>query len=155
MIEHINVTEAQMVQLARRLAPLCSLGDIICLSGQLGAGKTSFARGLLHGLGWCETADVASPTYNLVIEYMPPEVQMPVAHIDLYRLDNAEAVRSLGLEDMMEDHLLIIEWPERWGAQLPQEHLQIYLDGTGAVRSINLRGSASWQNRLVALRESL
>lgn len=153
MIRFADVDEAQMTALARRLAQLCGPGDIICLSGQLGAGKTSFARGLLHGLGWSDSAEVASPTYNLVIEYMPPEVQLPVAHIDLYRLDDADAVRSLGLEDMIDDHILIIEWPERWGAELPPEHLHVALSGAGAVRSLLLDGGALWQNRLVALRE--
>jgi tRNA threonylcarbamoyladenosine biosynthesis protein TsaE len=155
MIRFTDVDETQMTRLARRLAPTCTAGDIICLSGQLGAGKTSFARGLLHGLGWSDSAEVASPTYNLVLEYLPPEVRLPVAHIDLYRLDDAEAVRGLGLDDMMDDHLLIVEWPERWGAELPSDHLHIDFSGTGAVRSILLGGSAPWQSRLAGLREQL
>jgi tRNA threonylcarbamoyladenosine biosynthesis protein TsaE len=155
MIRFTEVTEAQMTALARRLAPTCAAGDIICLSGELGVGKTSFARGLLHGLGWSDSAEVASPTYNLVLEYLPPQVRLPVAHVDLYRLDDADAVRSLGLEDMMDDHLLIIEWPERWGAELPADHLQIDLSGSGAVRSILLSGSAPWQSRMARLREQL
>jgi tRNA threonylcarbamoyladenosine biosynthesis protein TsaE len=154
MIRFTDADETQMTRLARRLAPTCAAGDIICLSGQLGAGKTSFARGLLQGLGWNDSAEVASPTYNLVLEYLPPEVRLPVAHIDLYRLDDADAVRGLGLDDMMDDHLLIIEWPERWGAELPADHLHVELSGTGAVRSILLSGSASWQSRLAHLSES-
>jgi tRNA threonylcarbamoyladenosine biosynthesis protein TsaE len=153
MIRFDDVDEAQMTGLAHRLASLCAAGDIICLSGQLGAGKTTFARGLLHGLGWSDGAEVASPTYNLVIDYMPPEVRLLVAHVDLYRLDDEAAVRSLGLEDMMEDYLLIIEWPERWGAALPQDHLHVALSGLGGRRNLTLGGSALWQNRLTALRD--
>lgn len=154
MISFADQDETQLAALARRIAPLCGPGDIICLSGPLGAGKTSFARALLHGLGLPETAEVTSPTYNLVLEYAPPDVRFPVAHIDLYRLDGAEQVRGLGLEDMMEDHLLIIEWPEHFGDAVPDPHLMIRISGKDLRRTITCSGAILWQERLHNLREA-
>jgi tRNA threonylcarbamoyladenosine biosynthesis protein TsaE len=154
MIRFADLDETQLAALAWRAAPLCRPGDIICLSGPLGAGKTSFARALLHGLGLPDAVEVASPTYNLVLEYAPPDVRFPVAHIDLYRLDGAEQVRGLGLEDMMEDHLLIIEWPERFGDALPEPHLMICISGTDVRRTITCSGTALWQQRLRSLSEA-
>jgi tRNA threonylcarbamoyladenosine biosynthesis protein TsaE len=148
MISFTDLGETQLAALARRVAPLCNPGDIICLSGPLGAGKTSFARALLHGLGLDMAADVPSPTYNLVLQYAPPDVRLPVAHIDLYRLDGAEQVRGLGLEDMMDDHLLIIEWPERFGDALPDPHLMIRISGADLRRTVICSGAPAWQHRL-------
>jgi tRNA threonylcarbamoyladenosine biosynthesis protein TsaE len=150
-----QVNEAGLIQVAHAIAPSCRPGDMICLSGALGAGKTSFARGLIHGLGWPETHEVASPTFNLVVQYLTPDVRLPIAHVDLYRLDDARQVIGLGLEDMMDDHLLIIEWPERWGQDLPPEHLRIAIDGTGDVRSIAISGASSWIHRLQQLKVKL
>ncbi len=155
MISFANLDEMQLVALGQRFGPLCRAGDIICLLGPLGAGKTCFARALLHGLGLEEATEVASPTYNLVLHYAPPDVRLPVAHIDLYRLDGAEQVRSLGLEDMMDDHLLIIEWPERFGDALPDPHLMIHISGTDMRRTLTCTGAPMWQQRLQTLREAL
>ncbi len=152
MIAFHALEESRLLQLARQLGPLCEAGDMLCLSGALGAGKTTFARGLIQGLGWPITAEVASPTYNLVTLYAPPEVRLPVAHVDLYRLDEAQQVAGLGLDDMMDDHLMIIEWPERWGALLPQNHLRIAISGHIDVREIEMHGPADWMNRLAPLK---
>jgi tRNA threonylcarbamoyladenosine biosynthesis protein TsaE len=152
MIEYKHVDEAGLMHVAHAIAPLCQPGDIICLSGSLGAGKTSFARSLIHSLGWPKTNDVASPTFNLVIQYMMPDVRLPIAHIDLYRLEGARQVAGLGLDDMMDDHLLIVEWPERWGDDVPPEHLHINISGSGDIRTIRINGTASWTMRLQQLK---
>lgn len=107
-------SEAEMASIAGRLAAVLRPGDVIALSGDLGAGKTSFARGLIRGLGW--TGEVPSPTYTLVQSYEPPDVRIPVWHVDLYRLEDPDEADALGLFET--EAALIIEWPERLGARV-------------------------------------
>ena len=100
-------TEAFGVRLAERVRA----GDVVTLSGPLGAGKTSIARGLLAALGLA--GEAPSPSFAIVQPYRPPEVRMPVLHVDLYRLDDPAEVEELGLEDERGDGVLLVEWPER------------------------------------------
>ena len=97
-----------------RLAAVLRPGDVVTLTGGLGAGKTSLARGVLAALGLAEEAP--SPTFAIVQPYDPPEVRLPVLHIDLYRLDDPGDVDELGLEEARLDAALLIEWPDRAGA---------------------------------------
>jgi tRNA threonylcarbamoyladenosine biosynthesis protein TsaE len=90
--------------LGERLRP----GDVVLLTGELGAGKTTFVRGVARGTG--STADVASPTFQLVRVY-PGRVQL--AHVDLYRVENAAELRDLGLEELAEQGAVVVEWGER------------------------------------------
>lgn len=104
---------AETLALGARLAPLLRAGDVVTLSGGLGAGKTSLARGVLAALGLAEEAP--SPTFAIVQPYAPPEVSLPLLHIDLYRLDHPAEVEELGLDEARLDSALLIEWPERAG----------------------------------------
>ena len=97
--------------LGARLATLVRPGDVITLSGPLGAGKTSIARGLLAALGLA--GEAPSPSFAIVQPYEPPEVRVPVLHVDLYRIDDAAELDELGLEEAMADGVLLVEWPER------------------------------------------
>ncbi len=101
----VAATEA----LGARLAPLLRAGDVVTLSGGLGAGKTSFARGVLAALGLEEEAP--SPTFAIVQPYAPPEVRLPVLHIDLYRLDDPREMDELGIDEALADSALLVEWP--------------------------------------------
>jgi len=96
-----------------RLAALVRPGDVVTLSGPLGAGKTSVARGLLAALGLA--GEAPSPSFAIVQPYDLPEVRLPVWHVDLYRLDDPREVDELGLEDERGDGLLLVEWPEHAG----------------------------------------
>lgn len=98
-------TEDAGEQLGRRL----SKGAVVLLSGPLGAGKTAFARGLAAGLG-CELEGVSSPTFTIIQHYAGPT---PLEHVDLYRLGPDE-VDDLLLEDLMDEAVLAVEWPDRW-----------------------------------------
>ena len=102
-------TEAFGAALAARVRP----GDVIALSGDLGMGKTSIARGLLAALGLA--GEAPSPSFAIVQPYDLPEVRLPVWHVDLYRLDDPGEVDELGLEDERGDGLLLVEWPDRAG----------------------------------------
>ena len=97
-----------------RLAEVLRPGDVVTLTGGLGAGKTSLARGVLAALGLAEEAP--SPTFAIVQPYDPPEVRLPVLHIDLYRLVDPAEVDELGLEEARREAALLVEWPERAGA---------------------------------------
>jgi len=117
-------------QLASAITP-----GIIYMRGELGAGKTSLARGLLHGLG--HTGKVRSPTYTLVEPYALEPCR--VYHLDLYRLADAEELEWLGLRDMLADAaLLLVEWPERGSGYLPAADLTIDLEFSGDGRVASL-----------------
>ena len=130
----------------RLLAPLLQCGDVIALSGDLGAGKTSFARGILAGLGF--DGEVPSPSFALVIPYAPPSLRLPVWHVDLYRLDDPTEVEELGLDDALCDSVLLIEWPEGLGDRLWPSTLRITLkdDGDGG-RRLTVSVPPSWESR--------
>jgi tRNA threonylcarbamoyladenosine biosynthesis protein TsaE len=130
----------------RALAGALKAGDVVTLSGNLGAGKTTFARGLLNGLGLMEEAP--SPSFAIVLPYERPLVSLPVWHVDLYRLDNEDEISELGLTDVLDDGCLMIEWPERLGACGWPSALKISLDATGDVpRRLTVDIPPSWKER--------
>ena len=129
----------------RALAPYIRAGDVIALSGDLGAGKTSFARGILAGFGLTEEAP--SPSFALVIPYAPPDVRLPIWHVDLYRLDDADEVEQLGLDDALIDSVLIIEWPERMGARLWPNALRLRFEAIDGGRRLTVAAPPSWEAR--------
>lgn len=128
----------------RALAQVLRVGDVVALSGDLGAGKTSFARGLLAGLGVED--EVPSPSYSLVIPY--EGLPIPIWHVDLYRLDDAADAEELGLDEALTDGALVIEWPERLGAALwPQAlkiHISVAIEGG---RRLTADVPPSWEGR--------
>jgi len=130
----------------RALAPLLREGDVVALFGDLGAGKTSLARGVLAALGLAEEAP--SPTFAIVQPYAPPEVVLPVAHVDLYRIDDPEDAAELGLDELLEDGALLVEWPERLGAALWPDALRLAIepDGSGG-RRLTWEAPAAWEGR--------
>jgi len=105
------VDAAASEQLGVGLAGVVQAGDVITLSGPLGAGKTSIARGLLAALGLEDEAP--SPTFAIVQPYAPPETRLPVMHVDLYRIERIDELDELGLDEARGDSVLLIEWPER------------------------------------------
>lgn len=137
-----HATHAAGLALSQVLRP----GDVIALSGELGAGKSSLARGLLEGLGF--TGEVPSPSFALVIPYAPPEVRIPVWHVDLYRLDTPEEADALALDEALDDGALVIEWPERLGARLWPDALRVTLEfDTNGGRRLTVNVPPSWEAR--------
>jgi tRNA threonylcarbamoyladenosine biosynthesis protein TsaE len=121
------------------------VGDVIALSGPLGAGKTCLARGILSALG--HVGDVPSPTFGIVIPYAPPDVRLPLSHVDLYRLDDVTETEELGLDDALADGALVIEWAERMGNRLWSNALQIELSVEGEARRLTAKVPSSWEAR--------
>ena len=118
--------------LGRRLAERLGRGDLVALVGELGAGKTVLVRGLARGLGVGDERAVSSPTYVLVQEYAG---RLPVFHIDLYRMvDAAGEVAQLGLEEMLEAGVVLVEWADRAEDALPRPHWRLSIEHTGPRR---------------------
>jgi tRNA threonylcarbamoyladenosine biosynthesis protein TsaE len=127
------------------LAALVRPGDVVTLSGPLGAGKTSIARGLLAALGL--EGEAPSPSFAIVQPYEPPEVSVPVLHVDLYRLEAVAELDELGLDDARADSVLVIEWPERAPGRWP-DALMLTLDvRPDGARSLTADVSAAWKGR--------
>lgn len=132
-----GLDELALVALAQRLAPAASEGLVVHLHGDLGAGKTTFARALLQALGVGER--VKSPTYSLIESY--PLNGNTAHHLDLYRLADPEEVEWLGLPDLVDpDALILIEWPERGGQHIPPADLRIELSHAAAQRNLRVVG---------------
>jgi len=108
--------EAGLNRMAQRVAFYARPGDLILLDGDLGAGKTTFARALLRAFGHPDQAEVPSPTFTLVQTYDTP--RMTVAHYDLYRLTDAAELDELGLDDALAGGIAVVEWPERGGTRI-------------------------------------
>lgn len=131
--------------LGARLALLLRRGDVIALHGDLGAGKTTLARGLIRSLLGREE-EVPSPTYTLVQMYEGPG--FPLWHFDLYRVENADDVQELGWDET-QGGAALIEWPDRAGRHLPACRLDVFLEISGDGRRARLEpGGEGWQERL-------
>ena len=116
-------------KLGKRLARRLGAGDCVALIGELGAGKTALVRGLVIGLGLEEEKVVSSPTFVLVQEY---HARVPVYHLDLYRMIDPQAELSdLGLDEMLEDGVVLIEWADRADGALPRPRWQVQIDIAG------------------------
>ena len=122
-----TLSQAETARLGEALAPLLDPGDVICLNGDLGAGKTAFARGVARGLG--VEGHVTSPTFTLINEY---QGRLPFYHMDVYRLEGSGEMEDLGCEEYFYgDGATLIEWAEKVPEALPRERLEIQF-GRGA-----------------------
>jgi tRNA threonylcarbamoyladenosine biosynthesis protein TsaE len=130
----------------RALALKLRAGDIILLMGEMGAGKTAFSRGVLRGLGF--EGDVPSPTFPILISYEAPDVSLPIGHVDLYRLDDASDLVELGLDEMLLDGVLIVEWPDLLPDRIKRDALHLTLEKlSDEERRLTANVPPSWQDR--------
>ena len=129
-----------------RLGGQIRRGDAVALFGDLGAGKTTLSRGILYGLGF--SGEVASPTFPIVLAYDPPDVRLPLWHVDLYRVEDPQEWEELALDEAKLDGALILEWPERLGSALWPDALRLHLSIAGeGVRALTATVPPAWEGR--------
>jgi tRNA threonylcarbamoyladenosine biosynthesis protein TsaE len=133
-----TASEEETIALGERLARELPRRATVLLIGNLGAGKTTLAKGLVKGLGAANPEEVSSPTFTLIHEYGSPAT---VYHVDLYRLESAREVASLGLDELFDrDALVLIEWGERFPDLMPADRIEIRLRAIGEnERAIEVR----------------
>ncbi len=138
-----------MASLAASLAPNLGVGDVVTLSGELGTGKTTFARGLIAALAG--EGEVPSPTFTLVQVYQAEPA--PLWHFDLYRLNAGQDIYELGIEEALTDGISIIEWPDRLGALLPNDRLNVQFayDTEPDARRVRLVGHGAWADPIQSI----
>jgi tRNA threonylcarbamoyladenosine biosynthesis protein TsaE len=141
--------EAETAALGGEIARHLAAGDAVTLAGPLGSGKTVLARAMVRA--FLPREEVPSPTFTLVQTY---ETQnFLISHADLYRVKNESELRELGLDEALERGVLIVEWPDRMGAQLPADRLDIMFEAAHEEhRLVKLVGRGSWAPRLKTLR---
>jgi len=138
----LDEVEAIGAELARVLRP----GDAIGLKGDLGAGKTTLARAILAALGL--QGEAPSPSFAIVQPYAPPELRLPLLHVDLYRLDHPDELEELGLDEARIDHALLVEWPERMGARMWPDMLRLSIAAAGVdARRLTVTVPDAWGGR--------
>jgi tRNA threonylcarbamoyladenosine biosynthesis protein TsaE len=129
-----TASEEQTIALGEELARQLPRRCVVLLIGNLGAGKTTLAKGIVKGLGAASPDEVSSPTFTLIHEYGER-----VYHIDLYRIETEREVRTLGLEEILDrDAVILVEWGERFPHLWPPGHLEIRLETVGDARRITL-----------------
>jgi len=126
--EYISHSQRETEELGEKLSKEIITGEVIALYGELGAGKTAFARGVLRGLGY--TGIVNSPTFTIVNEYVLKECV--VAHFDMYRVDDEETLATAGFFEHRDNHsTMLIEWSERAEEILDPSYIRVYIEGSG------------------------
>ena len=138
-----NLDEAERIGAA--IGGALMPGDVVALSGELGAGKTTLARAMLKARGLA--GEAPSPTFAIVQPYAPPEVDLPIAHVDLYRIEDEDELIELGLDDYLTDGALLIEWPERLGSQGWDGMLGLTISGDGDARVLTAAVPPAWGSR--------
>ncbi len=145
---HISLPDANAtVALGGRLGRILERGDVVFLIGDLGAGKTTLARGAICAFVG-QSIEAPSPTYTLVQTYPGPEFEL--WHFDLYRLQQPEDLEELGWDDAQEQGACLIEWPDRMNAA-PTPRLDIRLTASGEGRAAHISGTGPWMKRARAL----
>ena len=147
LLQDADATAALGGSIAAVLRP----GDAIALFGNLGAGKTTLARGILRGLGL--ESEAPSPTFAIVQPYDTPDTRIPVWHVDLYRLEHPDEAEELGLDEARRDVAMLIEWPERLGSGLWNDVLKLHIniepqeEGQPAARCLTATVPPAWESR--------
>jgi tRNA threonylcarbamoyladenosine biosynthesis protein TsaE len=144
--DHALEDEAATQALGRAIATALRPHEALCLSGPLGAGKSTLARALIRALTTPQE-EAPSPTFTLVQFYEGPRLK--VAHFDLYRLSSADEAYEIGLDEALEDGAAVIEWPERLAGRLPPDRLDIEIAFTGEGRRARITPHGAWEGRRI------
>ncbi|WP_421692904.1 tRNA (adenosine(37)-N6)-threonylcarbamoyltransferase complex ATPase subunit type 1 TsaE [Aestuariivirga sp.] len=139
-------SQTQLESFAAELALFARPGMVILLMGDLGSGKSTFARAFIRALGDDPDLEVPSPTFTLVQSY--DETRIPVSHADLYRLGSAAELDELGLDDLAKESVLAVEWPEKMLDWPVADRLLVELSGSGAAREASITATGAWAQAL-------
>tara|TARA_R110002020_G_scaffold47752_17_gene136178 strand:+ start:3101 stop:4609 length:1509 start_codon:yes stop_codon:yes gene_type:complete len=140
---------AATVRFAEDVALALKPGDCLCLSGDLGAGKSTFARALIRAIADDLELEAPSPTFTLVQTY---QLRLPIAHLDLYRIGSPDELDELGLDDVLAEGAALVEWPEKALERLPQDRIMMRFEGLGDARTLTLSAPAEFSKRLARSR---
>ena len=144
------LTEPDLLALGRRLGAVLAVGDVVLLSGTLGAGKSTLARGMLAGADF--VGEVASPSFPIMLTYEPPEARLPVAHCDFYRLDSAQEAAELGLDEWLTYGAIVAEWPDKGPTWLAAHALSIHIEiASPTTRALTVTSPNAWKERWTQL----
>lgn len=136
-----------MEALGARIATQLRAGDVVALTGDLGAGKTTLARAILRVLG--HEGEVPSPTFTIIETYNGPQMRVPAVHADFYRLNRPEESEEIGLDDYREGAALIAEWPDKAGGFAQESQcLSIRLEFADEGRAAIVEGGSDWLGRM-------
>ena len=141
-----DLSQTELERFAAHLSLWARPGYCILLEGDLGAGKSTLARAFIRALAGNPTLDVPSPTFSLLQVY--DEARVPVAHVDLYRISSSADVGELGLAELAEQHVVLIEWPDRIAGELSPDTLTLSLSGSGDRRSIAVSAKGAWETAI-------
>lgn len=137
--------------LAKTLANQAILGDVYLLEGDLGSGKTSFARSFIRSFG-CDKEEVPSPTFTVLQQY--PLKEYMIWHYDLYRLKDPSELEELGIDDAFREGISLIEWPDRLGTWHPQSYFLLKFEiKSESERTIYIKSSPDYSDRLRSLHD--
>ena len=155
--EIVSHSEEQTQRLGMRLGLLLSGPCVLALQGEMGAGKTQFAKGF--GIGWGALQPLRSPTFTLVQEHKRAKDHNTLFHIDLYRAEREADVRSLGLEEIFDDpHAIsLVEWPERGASLIPLDAMRVRIEAASDTKrqvTFSTQSAELWQ-RLLSFRKGV
>jgi len=158
VLEVVSQSQGETVAVGKALAGFLQDGDVVLLHGDLGAGKTTLAKGIASALGVSEV--VSSPSFSLVNEYEvgPTSAVRRLYHLDLYRLRDEADLASIGFDDLVAsaDGLILVEWPERAATSLPERFLLVEIEPVGSesrrLRFIPGSDDETWTRRIASLR---
>ncbi|MBX8825673.1 tRNA (adenosine(37)-N6)-threonylcarbamoyltransferase complex ATPase subunit type 1 TsaE [Ochrobactrum sp. SFR4] len=145
-LELVLENEAAMVRFAEDIALALTKGDLVTLKGDLGAGKSTLARAIIRTIANDDFYEVPSPTFTLVQSY--PELRLPIAHTDLYRLSSPEELDELGLDEALESGAVLVEWPQQGEGVLPAPTIAISIDHEGDGRRLTMEVTAKAARRI-------
>jgi tRNA threonylcarbamoyladenosine biosynthesis protein TsaE len=140
--------EAATARLGAAIARALKPGEAVCLSGPLGAGKSTLARALVRALT-TPGEDVPSPTFTLVQFY--DGAGLKIAHFDLYRLTDPDEAYEIGLDEALDEGAAVIEWPERLAGRLPPDRLDVEISVDGAGRTARLTPHGAWEGHMAGV----
>ena len=146
-MKFVTRSPEETIAVGRKIARLIEAPRVVLLQGDLGAGKTTLAKGIISGLGAAAPEDVSSPTFALIHEYGD---RPKVRHIDLYRLDSIPELETLGLDDFLDERAItLIEWGEKFAERLPADPLVVQLSNVGEYqREISITGDSCGASHL-------